>query len=101
MISPLTKIDTSMQKVGTTPTWFSSFEKFFHGILCVNGGEYVCMCTIHMVRVEVQVEQVMYNSIINLRGPIKSHKDKSRFRVSKIPYKTQDMEQNTSNSSII
>ena len=59
------------------------------------------MCTTHMVKGEVQVEQLMYDSVINLRGPNKYRKDKYIFRVSNIPYKTQDMEQNTSNSSII
>ena len=54
-----------------------------------------------MVRGEMQVEQLIFDSIINLRGPSKSHKDKSRFRVSKIPYKTQDTEQNKSNSLIM
>ena len=50
------------------------------------------MCTTHMVKGEVQVEQLMYDSVINLRGPNKYRKDKYIFRVSNIPYKTQDME---------
>ena len=52
----------------------------------------------HMVRGEVQIEQPMSDSIINLRGQRESRKDKSRFHVSKIPCKTQDIEQNKSNS---
>ena len=49
----------------------------------------------HVVRGEVRVELLMSYSIINLRVPSKSHKDKSRFCVSKILYQTQDMERNT------
>ena len=101
MISVLTKIDTSLQKTGTTPTWFSSFEKVLHGILCVNVSECICLCTMNMVRGEVKVEQLMSDSIINLRGPSKPCKDKSRLRLSKILYKTQDMERNTSNNLIM
>ena len=55
----------------------------------------------HMVNREVQVEQLMSDSIINLREPNKSRKDKLKFRVSKILYKTQDTERSTSNSFII
>ena len=43
----------------------------------------------------MQVEKSMFDSIINLRGPSKSHKDKLRFRVSNIMYKTQDTEHNS------
>ena len=50
---------------------------------------------------EVQVEKLISDSTINLRGPSKSRKDKSIFRVFKIPYKTQNTEQNKSNSLII
>ena len=43
----------------------------------------------------LQVELLMSDSIISLRVLGKSHKYKSRFRVSKVPYKTQDREHNT------
>ena len=43
----------------------------------------------------MQVEQLMFNSIIKLREPNKYGKDKFRFSVSKILYKTQDTEPNT------
>ena len=59
------------------------------------------MYTMHIVRGEVQVEKLMYDPIINLRGQSKHRKDKSRFCVSKILYKTQDMERSMSNCSII
>ena len=49
----------------------------------------------------MQVEQLMSDSNINLRGPSKSSKGKSIFRASNIPYKTQYMERNTSDISII
>ena len=49
----------------------------------------------HVVRIEVQVEQLMDDSIINLRWTSKSRKDKSKFCVIKIPYQIQDMEHNT------
>ena len=55
----------------------------------------------YMVRGEVQVEQLMSDSIINLRVLSKSCKYKSIFCVSKIPYKTQDMVCNMSNRFII
>ena len=74
---------------------FFSFSKFFHGFLFVNVSECICLCNIPTVRGEFQVEQLMYDSIIKLRGPSKSHKDKLIFCVSNIPYKTQDMERNT------
>ena len=48
-----------------------------------------------MVKGEVKVEQLMYVSIINLRGPSKTHKNKLGIHVIKIPYQTQDTEQNT------
>ena len=38
-----------------------------------------------MVRGEVQVEQLMSDSIINLMVPSKYHKDKSRFCVNQYP----------------
>ena len=65
----LTKIDTSLIIVGTNPTWFSSSEKVFCGILCVNVSKCIYICTMQMVRREVQVEKLMSNSIINLREP--------------------------------
>ena len=37
------------------------------------------MCNMHVMRGEVKNEQLMSDSIINLRGPSKSHKDISRF----------------------
>ena len=49
----------------------------------------------------MQVELLISYSIINLRGPSKSHKDKSIFRVYEIPYKTQDTERNALDRSII
>ena len=49
----------------------------------------------HVMREELQVEQFMYDSIINLRGPSKSQKDKSIFHVYKIQYQTLDTEWNT------
>ena len=54
----------------------------------------------HIVREEMKMEQQMPDSIINFRGPSEYRKDKLNFCVSKIPYKTQDTEQNTSNSFI-
>ena len=41
------------------------------------------------------------NPKVNQSKPSKSRKDKSRFRVSNIPYKIQDAERNMPNSSII
>ena len=78
-----------------------SFENGLYGILCVNVSECICLCTMHIVTGEVQVEQLMSDSIINLRGPSKSSKDKLRFPVSNISYKAQDTNQNTSKFSII
>ena len=48
----------------------------------------------YVIRVEEKVIQLMSGSTINIRGTSKSQKDKSIFRVSKIPYKTQDTEPN-------
>ena len=102
MRSSLTNIDASLQKLGTTPTWFSSFENFFHGGVCVHVSECICLFTIHMVRGEVQVEQLMSDLIINLRGPSKYSKDRYIFCVSNILYnKTQYTERNKSNISIM
>ena len=47
----------------------------------------------HMVREEVQFDQLMFNSTINLGGTNKSYKYKLRFCVLKIMYKRKDMEQ--------
>ena len=76
MISSLTKIDTPLKMLGTTLAWFSSFEKFSHGVLCINVSECKCMCNMNVVRGEVQVEQLMTDSIINLRKQGKYHKNK-------------------------
>ena len=80
---------------GQLPHGFHPLIRFFHGVLCVNVSECICLCNMHMVRGEVQVEQLMSDTIINLRGPSKYRKDKSRFCVSKITYKTQDTECNS------
>ena len=85
--SSLTKLDRSLLKVGTTLKCFCSLRRFSRGILFVNLVECIFLCNVHMVRGEVQVEQLMSDSIINLRGLSKLCKDKSRFCVSKIPYK--------------
>ena len=44
---------------------------------------------------EMKFGQLMSDSIINLRGSSKYHKDKSIFYVSKIPYQIQYTEGNT------
>ena len=54
----------------------------------------MCMCIIYAVRREIQVGQLIYDSMINLRVPSKYQKDKSRLRVIEISYQTQDIEHN-------
>ena len=44
------------------------------------------------------VNIILFGVVLKLSKP---SKDKSRFHVSKIPYKTQNIERNKSNSSII
>ena len=51
------------------------------------------------VRREVYVQQFIFDLITKLRGPSKSHKDKSRFRVINIPYQTKVIEHNTTHEN--
>ena len=60
----------------------------------VDISECICLYTMYMVSWDVQVEKLMPDSIINLRGPSKSHKDKmisqvNQDSVSNIRYGTQ------------
>ena len=53
------------------------------------------MCTTHVLKGEVHVGKLMYDSIINSKGPSKPQNDKLIFHVNKIPYQTQDTKHNT------